>query len=208
MYANRNALPRRRRRAGVSQLDPRQRDARPSRRRRIRRCAPGRRAPRQVRHRPAHSRRQHDRRAARLAVHGARARECRHCARRPHRGGARGAPCLPRGAQPVGVRACRRRARAATAVDTRPEAGGGVERQRRAAARVRPPRADAVLRLHLRFVYRGRGEAGSALLPDCPRALRLGRRLDDARRGPLLRGRGGRPRQRPAGDADRSLRPV
>ena len=65
-----------------------------------------------------------------------------------------------------------------------------------------------VLRLHLRFVYRGRGEAGSALLPDCTRTLRLGRRLDDARRGPLLRGRGGRARERPAGDADRSLRPV
>ena len=39
-------------------------------------------------------------------------------------------------------------------------------------------------------------------------SLRLGRRLDDARRGPLLRGRGGRARERPAGDADRSLRPV
>ena len=73
--------------------------------RRIRRYARSRRTKGQIRHRPGDSRRQHHRRATRVVVHGAGARERRRRVGRSHGGSARGAPRLPCGTQPLGIRA-------------------------------------------------------------------------------------------------------
>ena len=153
----RNALPRRRRRAGVSQLDPRQRNARPPRHRRIRRALEAA-EPRAKFDIDQGIRDGNTTDSQRAWLHMELVLENAGVALDDRTAAALEELRLPCRAQPLGIRARRCRARAATAVGSRTEAGGGLERQRRAAPRVRPPRPDAVLPLHLRFLYRGWGK--------------------------------------------------
>ena len=96
---------------------------------------------------------------------------------------------LPSGVQSVGVGPRRSAAVARRVARARAAAGGRVERQRRAASRLRSPRADRRVRRHLRLAPRRGGEARPALLSDRARTVGRARRDDDARRRPLSRRR-------------------